>query len=172
MKNKCLVITPQLLLCFYHLYRERRQQARHQFGKAFLKNEELLWRLESQAKDHLLREKQLQVQQARIDSERTTLIRDQQLCQNERAAIERKKINEKFLHLLDDEKEFRKKIVDMEKKLDEKQALELQIERYRGALEVMKHLGADKDMKLKKEMDEIKENLQEKERRDGGSRKT
>lgn len=51
----------------------------------------------------------------------------------------------------------------MEKKLDEKQALELQIERYRGALEVMKHLGADKDMKLKKEMDEIKENLKEKE---------
>lgn len=37
------------------------------------------------------------------------------------------------------------------------------IERYRGALEVMKHMGGDEDLKLKKEMDEIKENLKEKE---------
>ena len=54
-----------------------------------------------------------------------------------------------------------KKILELEKRLDSKQALELQIERYKGALEVMKHMGADEDLELKKKMDETQEKLKE-----------
>jgi chromosome segregation ATPase len=56
-----------------------------------------------------------------------------------------------------------KEILDLEKKLDSKQALLLKIERYRGALEVMKHMGGDEDMDVKNQMDDIKEKLKEKE---------
>lgn len=54
----------------------------------------------------------------------------------------------------------RKKIIRLEKQLDTKQALELEVERMRGALQVMKHM--DEDMEIKKKMDEIEENLKEK----------
>ena len=55
------------------------------------------------------------------------------------------------------------KIIELEKKLDARQALELEIERMRGALHVMKHMGEDGDMEVKKNMDAIKEDLKEKE---------
>ena len=51
------------------------------------------------------------------------------------------------------------KIFDLEKKLDARQALELEIERMRGALHVMKHMGEDGDMELKKNMDAIVEDF-------------
>lgn len=56
-----------------------------------------------------------------------------------------------------------KKILELEKQLDSKQALELGIERMKGALEVMKHMGGDEDIEIKRQMDEIRETLEEKE---------
>lgn len=50
----------------------------------------------------------------------------------------------------------------LEKKLDAKQAVELEIERLRGQLNVMKHMGDD-DLEVLKKMDEIHNNLKEKE---------
>lgn len=56
-----------------------------------------------------------------------------------------------------------KRIIELERKLDAKQALELEIERMRGALQVMKHMGENGDMDMKIKMDEIQEELKEKE---------
>lgn len=57
----------------------------------------------------------------------------------------------------------RRKIIELEKQLDAKQALELEIQRMRGALEVIKHMGDDTDTETKKRMDVIRADLQEKE---------
>ncbi|GAU17325.1 hypothetical protein TSUD_110420 [Trifolium subterraneum] len=55
-----------------------------------------------------------------------------------------------------------KKIHDLERGLDAKQALELEIEQLRGALQVMNHIG-DTDLEEKKKLEAIKMDLQEKE---------
>lgn len=55
-----------------------------------------------------------------------------------------------------------KKILELEQKLDAKQALELEIERLKGSLEVMKHMNEDDD-DAKREMDQIQQDLDEKE---------
>lgn len=56
-----------------------------------------------------------------------------------------------------------KKILELEAKLDQKQALELQIERIKGAVEVMKHMVDEGDMEDKKKLESIEEELKDKE---------
>jgi len=55
-----------------------------------------------------------------------------------------------------------KKILQLQKKLDAKQTLELEIQRLKGALQVMKHIG-EGDIEEKKKLDEIKLELEDKE---------
>ena len=54
-------------------------------------------------------------------------------------------------------------IFELENKLVAKQALELEIERMRGAIEVMKHMSEDGDVEIKRKMESIEKDLQEKE---------
>lgn len=55
-----------------------------------------------------------------------------------------------------------KKILHLEKQLDAKQALELEIEQLKGKLQVLKHMEGDDDTVQKKVLEMIKE-LEEKE---------
>jgi hypothetical protein len=65
--------------------------------------------------------------------------------------------------MLQKEKEkHHKKIQEMERKLDSKQALELEVEQLRGAFQVMNHIG-ETDLEEKKKLEAIKMDLQEKE---------
>ena len=59
--------------------------------------------------------------------------------------------------------ELHNRIIRLEKQLDAKQALELEIERLRGALNVMKHMEDDGDVEVLGKMDAIIKNLREKE---------
>ncbi|XP_034689176.1 factor of DNA methylation 4-like [Vitis riparia] len=90
-----------------------------------------------------------------------------QLAENMKATIEQKKAHENVLRLAEDQRrekeKLHKRIIELERKLDAKQALELEIERMRGALQVMKHMGENRDMDMKIKMDEIQEKLKEKE---------
>ncbi|KAK6926981.1 Zinc finger-XS domain, partial [Dillenia turbinata] len=103
--------------------------------------------------------------EARNESERQKLAQEKEM--NERAILEQKKADESMLRLAEDQKrekeELHKKIIELEKNLDAKQALELEIERIRGAIQVMQHMGEDEDIELEKKMDAIKDELQEKE---------
>lgn len=54
-----------------------------------------------------------------------------------------------------------RKQYDLQKELDSKQKLELEIEQLRGKLEVMKHMGDEEGTKLK-ELDKLCEKLKEK----------
>ncbi|EXC10668.1 hypothetical protein L484_025250 [Morus notabilis] len=141
------------------------QNEREHFEKFIKGHEKFRQDLKRQREELESREKELKKRTFHDDCERRKLIYEKKLI--EKATLEEKKADEKMFQLAKEQKkqkeELHKKIIDLEKKLDKKQALELTIERYRGALEVMKHMGADEDMKLKKEMDEIKENLKEKE---------
>lgn len=61
--------------------------------------------------------------------------------------------------------ELRKKVRELEQKIDAEQALELEIERMRGDLQVMGHMqeGESEDPKIKKMIETTKEELKEKE---------
>ena len=60
-----------------------------------------------------------------------------------------------------EKEELHKKIIDLQKQIDQRQALELQIEQLKGAAHVMEHMG--RDVETQKRMDAIKEELMEKE---------
>nr|QDC18031.1 factor of DNA methylation 4-like A [Hypericum perforatum] len=53
------------------------------------------------------------------------------------------------------------RILALERKLDEKQALELEIQRLKGSLEVMRHMGEDGDVTLRKKLEAIQDELEE-----------
>ena len=55
-----------------------------------------------------------------------------------------------------------KRIIELEQKLDARQALELEIERLKGSLKVMKHMREDGDDVAKKKMDQMVQDLDEK----------
>ncbi|PON75553.1 Zinc finger-XS domain containing protein [Parasponia andersonii] len=142
------------------------QQDEHKRFKRLLSNHEKFRQdLEKQKEELESREKMLQQREIQDDTERRKLFDEKKMI--ERATLEQNKAEEKMFRLAKEqqrEKEkLRKKIIELEKQLDSKQALELAIERYRGALEVMKHMGGDEDIELNKNMGEIREKLVEKE---------
>lgn len=54
------------------------------------------------------------------------------------------------------------KVLELERNLDEKQKLEMEIEDLKGKLEVMKHMGGDDDEAVQKKIDQMNLLLQEK----------
>ncbi|XP_021716137.1 protein INVOLVED IN DE NOVO 2-like [Chenopodium quinoa] len=84
---------------------------------------------------------------------------------NDLATQEQHRSEQKVLKLVEEherEKEaLHKKIIDLEKQTDQRQALELEIEQLKGAAQVMEHMGRDSE--TKKKMEEINEDLKDKE---------
>ncbi|XP_076900954.1 protein INVOLVED IN DE NOVO 2-like isoform X2 [Bidens hawaiensis] len=109
------------------------------------------------------REKELREREAINKTEQKKL--DYEKMMNEKAIMEQKKAYERMLELAEEQKrekeKVHQKIIELQKKLDEKQRLELQIEQMKGALEVMKHMEGD--IEAKKKMESIQENLKESE---------
>lgn len=66
-------------------------------------------------------------------------------------------------NLQKEKEELHKKIIELQKELDAKQALELEIQRLRGAEQVMKHMEQDGDEQAKNELLDIQSKLKEKE---------
>ncbi|TKY48414.1 Factor of DNA methylation 4 [Spatholobus suberectus] len=110
------------------------------------------------------REKDLQRCRVQNENDRKKLYLERK--NNEMAMMEQNKADEKVMHLAEEHKkekeELHKKILELERKLDAKQALELDIEHLKGALQVMEHMGEGDDVE-KKNLDAIKSDLQDKE---------
>ncbi|XP_073136533.1 factor of DNA methylation 4-like [Henckelia pumila] len=110
------------------------------------------------------REKELKGLQHLNQSERRKLHYQKEMI--EMAIREQNNADDKMLKLADDHKRdkelLHKKIIELEVNLDQKQALELQIESLKGTVEVMKHMteGSEKE---EKKLESIKEELREKE---------
>ncbi|KAL0533662.1 hypothetical protein IC582_027703 [Cucumis melo] len=145
--------------------RRLQQDARDHFKHIVSEHEKVKLQIEDQKKELQQREHQLLDREAQNDNERRKLHKEKKM--NERATLEQKKAEDEVLHLAGEqqkEKEkLHKKIIELEQKLDARQALELEIERLKGSLEVMKHMGEDGDDDAKKKMHQMQQDLDEKE---------
>ncbi|RDY02379.1 Factor of DNA methylation 4, partial [Mucuna pruriens] len=137
---------------------------RGQWEKIFMDHERARLDLRARRKELEEREKDLQKCRAQNKNEKEKLYLEKK--NNEMAIMEQNKADEKVVHLAEEHKkekeELHKKIHELQRKLDAKQALELEIERMKGALQVLEHMGEDDDVK-KKKLDAIKSDLQDKE---------
>ncbi|CAB4270802.1 unnamed protein product [Prunus armeniaca] len=83
------------------------------------------------------------------------------------ASMEQLKANENLLKLAEDQKrqkeELHSKIIKLEKQLDTKQTLELEIEQLRGNLNVVRRMGDDGDVEVLEKVDTMLKDLREKE---------
>ncbi|KAK4408816.1 Factor of DNA methylation 4 [Sesamum angolense] len=104
--------------------------------------------LEAQREALKLREKDLRQRQALNESD---------FLQNEMAILQQKKADQQMLNLVEEQERqkqiLHKKIIDLEAKLDQKQALELQIQRMKGAIECLKDSRANICVKRMGELD-------------------
>ncbi|XP_022155126.1 factor of DNA methylation 4-like [Momordica charantia] len=144
--------------------RRMQQDEQDRFKHIVSEHEKVKLKLENQKKELQKREHSLLHREAKNDNERRKLYQEKKM--NARATLEQKKAEDEVLHLAGEQKKekekLHKKILELEQKLDAKQALELEIERLKGSLEVMKHMNEDDD-DAKREMDQIQQDLDEKE---------
>lgn len=141
------------------------QQVERDYMESISKDhEKARLQLEAKRNELMSREKDLQKRQAHNHNERNKLYLEKK--NNEMAIAEQKKHDEKMMQLAQEHKKekekLHKKIHDLERGLDAKQALELEIELLRGALQVKTHMGGT-DLAEKEKLEAIKMDLQEKE---------
>nr|CAD1826795.1 unnamed protein product [Ananas comosus var. bracteatus] len=159
----------------FHAYNEeiRKMQnlARDHSRRIFEENEKLRTELDSKKKELDLRREQLEKLAAQNDVDKRKLEQEKQknAMKNsslQLATIEQQKSDESVLRLVEEQKREKeaalKKILQLEKQLDAKQKLELEIQQLKGKLEVMKHMGGEEDSAVKKKIDEMSEQLKDK----------
>ncbi|KAB2034244.1 hypothetical protein ES319_D04G071200v1 [Gossypium barbadense] len=146
--------------------------ARDHFQRIFSDHEKLKSQLESHKKDLELRGVELEKREALNESERKKLAEEleENAVQNSAlhlAALEQKRADENVMKLAEDQKrqkeELHNRIIQLEKKLDQKQALELEIEQLRGSLNVIRHMGDEDDIEVLEKVDASLKELREKE---------
>ncbi|KAH9702106.1 protein involved in de novo 2 [Citrus sinensis] len=130
--------------------------ARDHFQRIFTDHEKLKLQLESQKKELELRGEELEKRETQNENDRKILAEE----------IE-KKADENVRKLAEDQKkqkeDLHNRIIQLEKQLDAKQALALEIERLKGSLNVMKHMGDDGDIEVLQKMETVLKDLREKE---------
>ncbi|KAG7031607.1 Protein INVOLVED IN DE NOVO 2, partial [Cucurbita argyrosperma subsp. argyrosperma] len=146
--------------------------ARDHLKKIFNDHEKLKLQLDSQKKEFESRGRELEKREAQNENESKYLaeeiekyeVRNSSL---QLAELEQQKADEDFMKLADDQKkqkeDLHNRIIRLEKQLDAKQALELEIERLRGTLNVMKHMEDDEDVEVLQKAESILKDLSEKE---------
>ncbi|EFH66281.1 XH/XS domain-containing protein [Arabidopsis lyrata subsp. lyrata] len=143
------------------------QTARDYLASIYEEHEKASQHLEAQRKEYEDREKYLDKCQAKNKTERRKLQWQKQ--KNLMATQEQNKADEDMMRLAEQQQrekdELRKQVRELEQKLDAEQALELEIERMRGDLQVMGHMqeGEGEDSKIKEMIEKTKEELKEKE---------
>ncbi|KAK2643022.1 hypothetical protein Ddye_024785 [Dipteronia dyeriana] len=140
------------------------QKGRDYSEKVLSEHKRVKSKLDAQEKELKKREKHVQHQQAQNETEKKELHDARRML--DRANLEQKKADEDMLMLAENQRKEKEKldreIIELQKKLDTKQALELEMERMRGALQVMKHIE-EEDMEVKKKIESIQKDLKEKE---------
>ncbi|XP_047312976.1 protein INVOLVED IN DE NOVO 2-like [Impatiens glandulifera] len=164
-----------------HLHNQKittmRDEAYNYLRNVWDSHERSMSELECQREKLKQREEELKELETVTENEQRRF--DHEKKMNEMAILEQKKVDEKMMNLLEEQKtklcidesekllqkekeKLHAKAMDLEKKIDAKQALELEIERLRGAVGVMKHMNEAGDVDAKKKMDEVEEELKEK----------
>ncbi|KAE9465280.1 hypothetical protein C3L33_02809, partial [Rhododendron williamsianum] len=170
--NKLMEEKDRLHQSYNEEIKKIQSSARDHFQKIFNDHEKLKLQLESQKKELELRGQELEKREVQTENESRKLaeeieknaVRNSSL---EMASMEQLKADENVLKLAEDQKrqkeDLHKRIIQLERQLDAKQAIELEIEQLRGSLNVMKHMGDDGDLEVLKKVDAIHTMLREKE---------
>ncbi|XP_015931501.1 protein INVOLVED IN DE NOVO 2 isoform X1 [Arachis duranensis] len=146
--------------------------ARQYFQNIFSGHERLKLQLESQKTELELRRIELEKREAHNESERKKLKEEieENAMKNSSLQIavhEQEKANKNLLRLAADQErqkeELHAKIIRLEKQLDMKQKLELEIHQLKGKLNVMKHMEDDGDSEVLNVMDILYNELRDKE---------
>ncbi|KAJ7975729.1 factor of DNA methylation 1-like [Quillaja saponaria] len=151
--------------------RKLQWRAREKVRQILDEQEKLSEELERKKKILDLRSKELNRREVLTEQERQQLEEDREkkdVRNNslQLASMEQKKSDENVLRLVEEQKrekeEALNKILLLEKQLDAKQKLEMEIEELKGKLQVMKHLGDEDDTAVKKKMEEMNDELKQK----------
>uniref|UniRef100_A0A803MFU3 XH/XS domain-containing protein n=2 Tax=Chenopodium quinoa TaxID=63459 RepID=A0A803MFU3_CHEQI len=156
---------------FYEETRKMQRIARDHVQRILAEQEKMNHDLESKKRQLDWRTRELSKREVLTERERQKL--DEEKQQNDErnnslqmASVEQKKADENVLRLVEEQKrekeEALKKILQLEKELDARQKLQLEIEELKGKLEVMKHLGDDDDAAVQRKMKEMREELDQK----------
>lgn len=156
---------------FYDETRKMQRIARDHVQRILEEQEKMNHELDSKKKQLDWRTRELGKREVLTERERLKLEEEKQ--QNDErnnslqmASMEQKKADENVLRLVEEQKrekeEALKKILLLEKELDARQKLQLEIEELKGKLEVMKHLGDDDDDAVQRKMKEMTEELDQK----------
>ncbi|PHT46751.1 hypothetical protein CQW23_15909 [Capsicum baccatum] len=142
-----------------------RRKAFDQLHDVVREHEKSKAQLEAQKQQLMLKEQELRRREELNESEKRKLDRQKEM--NERALLEQKIADEKMLQLAEDHKKVKeqlhKRIIELEANLDQKQALQLQIERLRGSVEVMRLMNEEGDLEAKKKLELIQKEIKESE---------
>ncbi|KAI3987849.1 hypothetical protein MKX01_020963 [Papaver californicum] len=151
--------------------RKLQRTAREHTRRVLWENDKLKDDLDSQRKQLELRSKELNKQEALTELERRKL--DEERSKNDvknnslhMASLEQQKADENVLRLIEDQKrekeEALNKILQLEKQLDAKQKVEMEIEELKGKIQVLKHMGGEDDVAVKLKILEMARELDDK----------
>ncbi|CAL9134857.1 unnamed protein product [Musa textilis] len=169
--DKMMEERDSLLQAYNEEIRKMQHLARDHSRKILAENEKLRSELDSKRQELEMRRNQLDklVAQNDVDKRKLDDERQKNAMKNsslQLATMEQKKADENVLRLLEYHKREKetalKKILQLEKQLDQKQKLELEIQQLKGQLQIMKHMEGDEDATVKKKIDEMSEQLKEK----------
>ncbi|XP_057517058.1 factor of DNA methylation 1-like [Amaranthus tricolor] len=156
---------------FYEETRKMQRIARDHVQRILAEQEKMNHELESKKRQLDWRTRELSKREVLTERERQKL-EEEKLQNDERnnslqmASAEQKKSDENVLRLVEEQKrekeEALKKILHLEKELDARQKLQLEIAELKGKLEVMKHLGDEDDEAVQRKMKEMNEELNQK----------
>lgn len=147
------------------------QSAKDQLTRVFQEHNRIIMELEVQKEKLKQKEQGLKEREAHNENENLSLNYEKK--QNEQAILELKRADERMLSLAEEHKRekeaLQRKMIDLERELDAKQALKLEIRHLTGNLQVVKHMGADdgdeevleKFVAIEKELEEKEEELQD-----------
>ncbi|PKA64896.1 hypothetical protein AXF42_Ash011498 [Apostasia shenzhenica] len=144
------------------------RKAREDARKILLENDKLRLELDSKKKEIDKRCKELQKLESKNDGEKgnVDVEKEKTALENsnlELATIEKKKADEEVMKLMDEQKREKEvalaRILKLERELDQKQKLELEIAQLKGKLRVLEHLEGEED--IDKKIEEIHKKLEE-----------
>nr|CAD1828688.1 unnamed protein product [Ananas comosus var. bracteatus] len=150
--------------------RNLQRMARENARRIFEENEKLRLELDAKRKELNSRCKQLDKLEAENDGEKKQQLDDEKqktAIENtslELASMVQKKADEDVLKLIEAQKREKEaaisKILQLERQLDQKQQLELEIEQLNGTLRVMKHLEGEDDEDIHEKMENLNGKLE------------
>ncbi|KAL0916218.1 hypothetical protein M5K25_013711 [Dendrobium thyrsiflorum] len=168
--NKMMEERDKLHESYNNEIQRMQQLARDHSRIIFDENENLRIELDSKRREHAFRSKQLSTLAAQSEFEIRKLEEEKKknAMKNsllDLASLEQKKAGDDFLRLVEEQKKEKeatiKRILNLQKQLDAKQKLELEIQQLKGSLEVMKLMGGQ-DLVVHQKIDKLNEELREK----------